>query len=112
MLSFMLDILGAYFANRITRRIPYLLFIAAFIGGISAIACNLLIYSTSSGSITPKDILNRIIFGAVIHPIISIIAALFYRLTFRGPSHPSTSIELKRRRNIFSVNSVRLIEEC
>lgn len=79
MLSFILDIAGAYFAAKNVRSLTFLLFVAALIGAFSAIGANLLIYAVASDSFTPKEIFTRIIVGVVIHPTITIIAALIYR---------------------------------
>lgn len=88
MLSFIIDIVGGYFAAKNIRNLPFLIFVAALIGCFSSVAANVLIYVVSSSSFSPKEIFSRIIFGVVIHPIITIVAAMIFRRKAKKSSPP------------------------
>jgi hypothetical protein len=86
MLSFAIDILGAFFAVKNVRNLGFLIFISILIGGFSAIISNMLIYIAVPDSFTPKEIFTRIIFGVVVHPVITTVASLLFRRLLKNRS--------------------------
>lgn len=86
MLSFAVDIVGAFFAVKNVRSLGFLIFISVLIGGFSAIVSNMLIYMVAPDSFTPKEIFTRIIFGVVVHPVITTIASLLFRRFLKNRS--------------------------
>jgi hypothetical protein len=79
MLSFVIDVVGAFLAVKNVRNLGFLIFVAVLIGGFSAIGSNMLIYMVAPDSFTPKEIFTRIIFGVVVHPVITTVASLLFR---------------------------------
>jgi hypothetical protein len=86
MLSFAIDIIGAYFAAKNFRGLGSLILVSILIGVFSAVISNMLIYMVASDSFTFKEIFSRIIFGVVVHPFITTIASLIFRKTLKKKS--------------------------
>ena len=90
MFSFIIDIVGAYFAAKNVPKKPFLIIVSLLVGGFSAISANLLIFAVASDVFTGKEILTRIIFGLVVHPTITVVAALLFARRFKSQNSPSS----------------------
>jgi hypothetical protein len=86
MLSFITDIVGAYFIAKKTEKKLLAVFLCIMLGLASAIIMNLTIYAFASDVFTPKEILSRIIGGLVIHPIITMVAWWLWARKKKAPS--------------------------
>ncbi|MBL9150845.1 MAG: hypothetical protein JNK37_00085 [Verrucomicrobiales bacterium] len=78
MLSFIADLLGAYYiARSIKKKLIAILFCFG-VGMASNVLANIAIYAIASEQFSPKEIVLRMIVGSVIHPVITLIAWFFW----------------------------------
>lgn len=83
MLAFLIDIGGGYLLARYIKRLWLLIPAAILLGLISSVSGNMLMHFISGDIFTPGETVARIVVGAVWHPIIVILAALWWRRSAR-----------------------------
>lgn len=79
MLAFLIDIGGGYLLARYIQRLWLLIPAAIVLGVISSVSANMLMHFISGDMFTPGETVARIMAGVVWHPMVAIVAALWWR---------------------------------
>lgn len=93
MLALIFDVGGGYLVAQYIRSVWLSIIAAVFVGIVSSISANLLLYAIASDVVSPDETIAKMLGGLMWHPIVTVVAAFAYRRKLSKKLTPEPEVQ-------------------